>query len=224
MHHVSYVLICSNFFVSEHRGVQYIACLSQPHCSCPSTFPRCKHLDFLSKLRAINEEKQSPSSPPGIPDSPQTSNDPSVTVPPCIEHKPLPPWEVFQHALQELSQLDKDTLASDQIMALSIGASNLLSVAKSGTQQPRLYELKRTKARRLLAARSTKVRTYERTRVPLAKPQRGKDNRVVTQKRSHKQVRLRKDGGHSTILVRMLILTTVLTCYPGQTCKELLSL
>ena len=117
----------------------------------------------------------------------------------------MDPWDKFQDALADLAKISKDSLSAEQVITLAIGASNLLQVARNGTAQPELYQLKRSKVRQGLSARTRGTRSYERTRrpAPVQKQKRGRDGRVVVHKRQHKQIRLTKDVGLCTVLVRL---------------------
>ena len=110
-------------------------------------------------------------------------------------------WDKFRQCINKLHSIEKESLSEQQIAALATGASNLLQIAQSGTAQPRLYELRRSRGKLSLSKR--KRASYERTRapVPVRKQQRGKYNRVKEHKRKHKQTRLTKDAGFSTVLV-----------------------
>ena len=180
-------------FLTEHDDLEYFTCVSTSFCDCPSSYQLCKHLHFLRTIHGEPHPDEDSSSPPVSPGGPPSPPQP-LSQPKLVDH-----WEALQTAIQKLAALRQEDITAEQTRLLAIGAQNLVQLAETGERQPELYELRRGKLRRSLGSSDRKRVCRERTRAPMRKQH---HKRAKQHKRQHKQTRLTKDSGLSSVLVR----------------------
>ena len=179
-------------FLTEHDDLEYFTCVSTSFCDCPSSYQLCKHLHFLRTIHGEPHPDEDSSSPPVSPGRPPSPPQP-LSQPKLVDH-----WEALQTAIQKLAALRQEDITAEQTRLLAIGAQNLVQLAETGERQPELYELRRGKLRSVGSSDRKRV-CRERTRAPMRKQH---HKRAKQHKRQHKQTRLTKDSGLSSVLVR----------------------